>query len=192
LWDKEQDAQRWDVFRYNNLAHSTLTIDGQYQKVDGYAKIDGFTDSPAFLSAFSDLTSVYKGQMNKLSRGVAIVNKSYVVIRDEMETSENSKVLRWNMLTPAQVEINGKGQAVLSQNGQKMMLKVLEPKNVTLKTWTTQSSKEYDAPNPNTLFVGFEMELPQNAKQNITVVLVPESNELPGKKDIKPLNLWKK
>ena len=192
LWGKEQGSQRWDVFRYNNLAHSTLTIDGQYQKVDGYAKIDGFTDSPAFLSAFSDLTSVYKGQINKLSRGVAIVNKSYVVVRDEMETSENSKVLRWNMLTPAQVELNGKGQAVLSQNGQKMVLKVLEPKNVTLKTWTTQSSKEYDAPNPNTLFVGFEMELPQNAKQNITVVLVPESNQIPGKKVIKPLNLWKK
>jgi hypothetical protein len=109
-----------------------------------------------------------------------------------METSENSKVLRWNMLTPAQIEINGKGQAVLSQNGQKMVLKVLEPKNVTLKTWTTQSSKEYDAPNPNTLFVGFEMELPQNAKQNITVVLVPESNQIPGRKDIKPLNLLKK
>jgi hypothetical protein len=192
LWGKEQESQRWDVFRYNNLAHSTLTIDGQYQKVDGYAKIDGFTDSPAFLSAFSDLTSVYKGQINKLSRGVAIVNKSYVVVRDEMETSGNSKVLRWNMLTPAQVEINGKGQALLSQNGQKMVLKVLEPKNVMLKTWTTQSTKDYDAPNPNTLFVGFEMELPQNAKQNITVVLVPESNQIPGKKDIKPLNLWKK
>jgi hypothetical protein len=73
-----------------------------------------------------------------------------------------------------------------------MVLKVLEPKNVTLKTWTTQSSKEYDAPNPNTLFVGFEMELPKNAKQNITVVLFPESNQIPGKKDIKPLNLWKK
>ena len=109
-----------------------------------------------------------------------------------METSENSKVLRWNMLTPAQVEINGKGQAVLSQNGRKMVLKVLEPKNVTLRTWTTLSSKDYDAPNPNTLFVGFEMELSQNAKQNITVVLVPESNQIPGKKDIKPLNLWKK
>jgi hypothetical protein len=36
------------------------------------------------------------------------------------------------------------------------------------------------------------MELSQNAKQNITVVLVPESNQIPGKKDIKPLNLWKK
>lgn len=95
------------------------------------------------------------------------------------------------MLTPAQVELNAKGQAVLSQNGQKLVLKVLEPKNVTLKTWTTQSNKEYDAPNPNTLFVGFEMKLTQNTKQNITVVLVPESNQIPGKNDIKPLNLWK-
>jgi hypothetical protein len=191
LWGKEQGSQRWDVFRYNNLAHSTLAIDGQYQKVDGYAKIDGFTDAPAFLSAQSDLTSVYKGQINKLSRGIAIVDKSYVVIRDEMETTENSKVVRWNMVTPAKVEINDKGQATLTQNGKKLFLKVLEPNNVELKTWTTQSSKDYDAPNPNTLFVGFELALPKNATQNITVVLVPEGNKLPKKNEIKPLKQWK-
>ena len=191
LWGKEQGSQRWDVFRYNNLAHSTLAIDGQYQKVDGYAKIDGFTDAPAFLSAQSDLTSVYKGQINKLSRGIAIVDKSYVVIRDEMETSENSKVVRWNMVTPAKVEINDKGQATLTQNGKKLFLKVLEPNNVELKTWTTQSSKDYDAPNPNTLFVGFELALSKNATQNITVVLVPEGNKLPKKNELMPLKEWK-
>lgn len=191
LWGKEQGSQRWDVFRYNNLAHSTLTIDSQYQKVDGYAKIDAFTDAPAFLSATSDLTAVYKNQINKLVRGVAIVNKSYVVIRDELETSENGKVLRWNMLTPAQVEINDKGQAVLAQNGQKLILKVLEPSNIALKTWTTNSSKSYDAPNPNTTFVGFELALRQNTSQPVTVVLVPESVEIPKKKDITPLKFWK-
>jgi hypothetical protein len=191
LWGKEQGSQRWDVFRYNNLAHSTLTIDGQYQQVDGYAKIDAFTDSPDFLSATSDLTAVYRNQLNKLSRGVAIVNKSYVVIRDELETSENGKVLRWNMLTPAQVELNKKGQALLTQNGKKLILKVLEPGNKVLKTWSTQSTKSYDAPNPNTTFVGFEMALRQNASQPVTVVLVPESVEIPKKKAIKTLKFWK-
>lgn len=75
MWDKEQDAQRRDIFRYNNLANSTLTIDGQYQTVDVYAKIDGFTDSPTFLSAFSDLTSVYKGQSVMSQNGQKMVLK---------------------------------------------------------------------------------------------------------------------
>jgi hypothetical protein len=62
---------------------------------------------------------------------------------------------------------------------------------VELKTWTTQSSKDYDAPNPNTLFVGFELALSKNATQNITVVLVPEGNKLPKKKELMPLKEWK-
>jgi hypothetical protein len=191
LWGKEQESQRWDVFRYNNLAHSTLSFDGQYQKVDGYAKIDGFTDAPAFLSAQSDVSSVYKNQISKFSRGVALVNKAVVVVQDELETADTPRVVRWNMVTPAAVEFRGKGEASLTQNGKTLFLKVLEPNDVELKTWSTQSSKDFDAPNPNTLFVGFELKLPKHSRQNITVALVPEGKPFPKNKEIRPLSQWK-
>ena len=30
LWNMSQNGQRWNVFRYNNLAHNTLTVNGKY------------------------------------------------------------------------------------------------------------------------------------------------------------------
>ena len=37
LWNMTQNSERWDVFRYNNLAHNTLTVNGKYQRVSGKA-----------------------------------------------------------------------------------------------------------------------------------------------------------
>lgn len=39
LWGSGQNSQRWEVFRYNNFVHNTLTVNNQLQRVDGYAPI---------------------------------------------------------------------------------------------------------------------------------------------------------
>jgi len=44
-----------------------------------------------------------------------------------------------------------------------------------MKTWSTEPTTSYDAPNPGKTLVGFEIQLKPNQKQTIQVLLVPGS-----------------
>jgi hypothetical protein len=190
LWGRTQDAQRWEVFRYNNFVHNTLTINGQLQKVEGYAPIIGSSFDPQFMNATTDVTQVYKGAVNKAVRGVGIVDQKYVVVRDEIETLDSITNIRWTLLTSAGVKLIDKKLIELTKGNKKLTIKVLEPHNVYLKTWTTVPPHNYDAPNPGTILTGFEVKLPPKTKTAITVILVPEGSEKPAVEEIKPLRKW--
>jgi hypothetical protein len=56
------------------------------------------------MNAITDLSAVYKGAVKKATRGIAIVNKQYVVNRDEVEATDTVTTIRWTMLTPADVK----------------------------------------------------------------------------------------
>lgn len=191
LWGMAQNSQRWQVYRYNNLAHSTLAFDNEFQRVEGKAAIQQYTTQPKFLSAVSDISAVYKGKASEVKRGVAIIDQKYVAVKDEIAVAENQTTVRWAMLTPAEVSIEANGTATLTQKGKKLQLKVLEPTNVTLKTWSTQGSHDYDAENPGTILVGFEATLPANSKHNLTVLLIPEGAKTGTKQTIPALKDWK-
>ena len=192
LWGKEQDAQRWEVFRYRNEVHNTLTIDGQLQRADGYAGFNAFVNSePAFQRATIDMTDVYKGQLQKSLRGGALIDNAYVLIQDELQAMPNRKAsVRWSMLTRATVRLTGPGTAKLTQDGRTLTLRVAQPARITLKTWPTTPPHDYDAPNPGTTLVGFEVEVPAGEKAALTVMLVPQGAEGNVRANVKPLAEW--
>ncbi|MCU0472833.1 MAG: heparinase II/III family protein [Bacteroidales bacterium] len=174
LWNMAQYSERWDVFRYNNLAHNTLTVNGQYQRVSGKASITGYYDQTDMLTAVTDLSTLYDGQLKKTVRGIAIVDKQYVMVRDEVETLTSETTIRWNMVTSALVTITGNNSAELFKNNKKLILKVVEPGTISLKIWNTVSPNSYDAANPGTTMVGFEVVVPANSTANLTVLLLPD------------------
>ncbi|MEO6916468.1 MAG: heparinase II/III family protein [Chitinophagaceae bacterium] len=182
-----QNAVRWQIFRYNNYVHNTLTINDSLQRVTGYAPIVKFSSDPGFMSGIMDLQTVYKGQLSTAFRGVALVDKSWVVIKDELQ-ADAASTLRWTMLTPADVKITGKNTAELTKNGKRLTLTVTAPAEVTMKIWSTVGGHDYDAPNPGTVRIGFECKLPANKQIPVTVELVPQG----AKARIVPaLSAWK-
>lgn len=191
LWGMAQNSERWQVFRYNNLAHSTLAFDSEFQKVEGYASINHSSKNPNFLSATTDISAVYKGKATSVNRGTAIIDKKYVLVKDEITAAENETTIRWAMLTPSEVKINKDGTAELTQNGKKLQLKVNSPSNVTLKTWSTQGSHDYDAPNTGTTLIGFELKISANSNNSLEVLLIPEENKVTSKTKFLPLKDWK-
>jgi hypothetical protein len=192
LFGRTQNAQRWTVFRLTNLVHNTLTINNQHQKVTGYAPITSFSSNPNFMNAVTDLSEIYKGSIAKANRGIAIVDKSYVVVRDEIQTSDSVATIRWTMLTPATVKITGANSAELTQAGKKLFLKVQTTANIIMKTWSTDPPNSYDAPNPGTALVGFELTLPARYTTAFNVLLIPEKSLDKKTKKIKPLAGWNK
>lgn len=192
LWNMKQNSQRWQVLRYNNFVHNTLTINNELQQVDGAAPIVSHSNSPQFMNAITDLTSLYKNNMAKALRGIALVDKKYVVVCDELETKQNKAKLRWSLLTPANVKITGKNEAELTKNGKRLYLKVMGDVAVTMKTWSTEPNHEYDAKNPGTIVIGFEAEIPANSKSSFTVLLIPERSIDQAGQKIKPILQWPK
>ena len=172
IFGRSQDAERWTIFRLNNYAHSTLTINDELQKVEGYAKIDRYSENDEFMFAVSDISMLYNGQLKKAVRGVAIKDGKYVVVRDEVETPDKPTRVRWNLVTEAEVELGEKG-AILTRDGETLFLKIQGPDNIKMKTWSTAPTNNYDAENPGTIMVGFECKLPANTKETFEVLLVP-------------------
>ncbi len=191
LFGRTQDAERWTVFRLTNLVHNTLAIDSQHQIVTGHAPIVASSNNPNFMHAITDLTEIYKGQIKSSKRGIAVVDKKHVMIRDEIVTLDKETTIRWTMLTPADVKITGDHQAVLTKDGKTLTLNVSPIPNLTMKTWSTNPPNAYDAPNPGTVLTGFEVKVPANTKVALTVTLEPGK---PGKNTLKEaaaLDRWK-
>ncbi|MCW3091037.1 MAG: hypothetical protein JWP81_2106 [Ferruginibacter sp.] len=192
LFGRTQNAQRWTVFRYTNLVHNTLTINNQHQDVTGYAPITSFGNTPSFMNVVTDLSEVYKGAVAKSNRGIAIVDKSYVLVRDEIETNDKETTVRWTMLTPATVKITDANKVELTKDGKTLVLNVDAPGKVTMKTWSTDPPNSYDAPNPGTTLVGFEAIVPANTKTAFNVTLVPGTATGKPVKKAAPLQEWNK
>lgn len=192
LWNMKQNAERWKVFRYNNLAHNTLTVNNEYQKVGGYAPLISHSETPSFMNTIANLSDLYGGNVSKIKRGVAIIEKKYVVVQDEIKTGKDSIVLRWSMVTPASVKIISQNLAELKKDGKTLWLQVEGAKNLKLKTWSTEPTTNFDVPNPNTQIVGYEVKLPANSKQIIKVTLNPQKKFKKKKAKLIKLEDWPK
>lgn len=187
LWNKTQDGQRWEILRYNNRYHNTLTFDDELQLVQESAEITQSTTSPNFMSAVTDLSNIYKNKVKDAKRGVAIMDKNLVVIRDEITNNEVSTRMQWTMVTPADVKILDYNTVELIQNGKKMYMQVVSKNIISLKTWSTDPVNSFDEPNPGTIRVGFEVNLAANEKSDFTVFLSPSKKTM----KVKPLKSWK-
>ncbi len=188
LWNMKQTSQRWQVFRYNNFVHNTLTVNNSLQQVDGAASITRTVNTPDFMGATTDITAVYGDALTRAERGVAIVKKRYVVVQDELEGGAMDATVRWTMLTPATVTLLGDNRAELTKDGKTLLVQA--PPGVTLRTWSTEPPQPYDAPNPGTALVGFEVVVPARQRQTLTVFLIPQRKSPVSRPTVLPLSEW--
>ena len=177
LWSNAQDAQRWDVFRYNNFAHSTLTFNHKKQRVDGAAHITSYSDTIDSMWVASDLTPVYRDQVKSVKRSVSLVDRQYVVIEDSIETGNRFTKLTWTMVTPASAKVISDHVMLLQKEGKKLYLKVEGPEEIKWNISQAQSDYSYDSPNPGISLIGFDTDLKLAAKQQVRVYLLPDEKD---------------
>ncbi|MCF6358281.1 MAG: heparinase II/III family protein [Draconibacterium sp.] len=189
IFGKTQDAERWTIFRMNNFSHNVLIVDDQQQRVDGYAKIDRYSDDENFMFSISDISGIYNGQLKSATRGIALKDLKYTIIRDEIETLGKTTKIRWQIVTNSTVEL-GEKEATLTDNGKVLKLKVQGCDNIKMKTWSTAPPHSYDAANPGTIMVGFECEIPANTKEAFEVIMIPETMGAQGDFLNKTLAEW--
>lgn len=173
LWNQSQEGQRWDVFRLNNMAHNTLTINGKRHLVNSHATFEQTFETNERKGARVDLTDVFAGRIKKTTRTIYLDKGDCLIVEDELTTGEEQAMVTWIMVTPADAKIVGRNQIELNKNGQRMLLTVEALEDVEMKIWSNNPLHDYDEPNPGSIRVGFETQLAANRKSLLKVMLVP-------------------
>ena len=117
--------QRWQYYRLNTRSHNTLTLDGQNQSPKAAARIIKYQSTPARAHVVIDLTEAYAPAASRVLRGLAMLERSRVLLQDEIESAQPVEIV-WAFLTPAKIRIDGQS-AILTQGDQTMTVKLLSP-----------------------------------------------------------------
>lgn len=170
IWKRDQESDRWKVFRYKNSAHNTLTIDGRNQNVDGHAEIKKL-DGQA-MSASIDLTELYKESVQFVSRKFEIKNKEQIQITDSIVNTEDVSTVRWSMVTRATPVISDSRTLLLQQDNEEIELKILSPANTEWKIFMENPQPApYDSPNPNIKIIGMEKTIGAGSSATLSVLI---------------------
>ncbi len=131
LWNKAQESQRWTLLTKANSGHSTLTVNNQRHKVDGFAPVKSFNDGSNNTQpeATFDLSSVFEGLLQKAERTFIKDSPRSLIVRDDLVLNENSKIITWQMMTTADVEITD-GGAILRQDGKELKIENLSQPDI--------------------------------------------------------------
>ena len=123
LWDRCQDCERWTLLTKNNYGHSTLTVNNELHVVDGLATVTKFKEGN-FPEATIDMTPTFKGQLKSAKRRFLKDSPTSLLIEDQIETINTTKMVTWQLMTIAEVELM-KGGAILKQDGKKLKMEIL-------------------------------------------------------------------
>ncbi len=218
LWDRSQDSDRWTIFRYNSLSHSTLVVDGKHQRVGGFAPIiryqamtagkaagkssggdgsggesSGGDRSGGGLTAI-DMTAVYEGQLATARRGVRLMADGRALVQDEVKAlsdREGPTTVRWAIATPGDIETASDGGAVLREAGKMMRMQLLGLDHAPRwRTWSLEPPNEWDEENPGMQLVGFEIALDSDQAATFAVLFTPAGMESKPLPPLVPIENW--
>lgn len=120
-----QDCPRWSLLTKKNQGHSTISVNDARFKVEGYAPVIHFEDDE-MLEASIDLTDLYNGNVNSLKRRIIKESNQSVLIEDEIEINDSTRMVTWGLMTIADIELTKNG-AILRQAGKQLRVSILAP-----------------------------------------------------------------
>ena len=176
LWNMAQQSQRWDVFRYNNRSHNTLTFNDKLQRVNGSAQIIESDSATARRFVKTDLTPVYAGQVDKVERTISLVDNDYLLIEDEITAGKNYTRMRWTLMTRATPKILSDNTVMLEQDGKRCLLKIESETPIVWRFEKTPTVNTFDSPNPDVTMVVFDTDLKRGETQYVRAQWTPMSS----------------
>ena len=123
LWGNCQDCERWTLLTKNNFGHSTITVNNKLFVNNGFAPLTNFK-SGNYPEVNFDLTAVYGENLKSAKRRFLKDSPTSLVIEDNIEVSDKTELITWQLMTTADVEIID-GGAILKQDGKELKLENL-------------------------------------------------------------------
>ena len=128
LWANCQNCERWKLLTKNNYGHSTLTVNEALHVNTGFASLSDFKagDRP---EATFNLKEIFGGKVASASRKFLKENGHSILIEDNIQVSDSTMSITWQLITAADVEITKEG-AILRQDGKELALQNLSHPDV--------------------------------------------------------------
>jgi len=178
IWNREQSSGRWNVYRFGNKSHNTLTIDGQQQIVAGNARLESSIETETQQSVISDLTPVYNGEVSSARRAYTLYNNGTAVVEDLIKSDNKKTSVVWTMVTKATVNKENNSTIKLTQNGKSIRLKVSPViKGARWSFRNATPSTSYENQNKGYTEIHLSLNINRNSSQRIIVQIVPENNQ---------------
>ena len=130
LWGRCQDCERWTLLTKSNFGHSTISINDSLHKTEGLVTLKDFKSGDQPEATF-DMSATLAGQVASASRKFVKDSPTSLVIADDIELSEETKLITWQLITTADVEIVD-GGALLKQDGKELKLENLSHPDLAL------------------------------------------------------------
>ena len=167
--------QRWTYFRLNNHSQNTVTPGDRLQNPKAVAPIVAFGSSPSRAFAVADLTSAYPGEAARMLRGVALIDRTRVLVEDELTQARASVPIRWAMVTQARITLSGDGRtATLAQDGRTLRVEALSPGAARFRVGSTKPPTAEENQNEGTAMLVLDVPgSPAPSDIRIAVLLTP-------------------
>lgn len=130
LWGRCQECDRWKLLNKGNFGHSTISVNNQLHVVDGKATIVDFKTGKK-PEATIDMTPTFEGQLKSVSRKFTKDGSRSLLIEDNIELSEKTELVTWQLMTQADVQIV-KGGAILTKDGKSLKIENLSHPELTV------------------------------------------------------------
>lgn len=130
LWGRCQDCERWTLLTKNNFGHSTISVNDALHNTEGLVTLTDFMEGDQPEATF-DMSATLSGQVARASRRFVKDSPTSILIEDQIESSAETKVITWQLMTTSDVEIV-KGGAVLKQDGKMLKLGNLSHPEVSI------------------------------------------------------------
>ncbi|MEX0685700.1 MAG: DUF4962 domain-containing protein [Balneolales bacterium] len=191
FWDYSEGGVRWTYYRNSSLSHNTLSIDGQLQRAEAKGSINSYGSEPNYAFAVMDLSETYAGQAEKVARGIAMLDRSRVLVQDELTLVNDTSTVRWAMVTEAEVQLDGP-VALLTQDGRTLNAEILSPEGASFELVSTDSGDERQRSNEGTVMLATKVNGDDSRMVRIAVLLTPVGEKWPEKKDpvLRTLDNW--
>ena len=185
--------QRWTYYRLRAEGHNTLVLNpgaGPDQNLPAETKIIRFRSTLTNSFGITDLTPAYQSEAQHVQRGIALINRSQVIIQDEIQADKPAD-LWWFMHTAAEITLHGH-TATLTIGKKKMTARILSPADATFTTMRDEPLPT--SPHPkgqadDSAHEKLAIHLPNTKNLTLTVYLTPGPiNKTPPK--VKPLQDW--
>lgn len=180
--------KRWNYYRLRTESHNLFTFARQNQDPQATAQFTAYHSGEDRSLAIADLSDACAEFADSARRGVAMLDRRCVLVQDELDLSEKAPELEWGFVTEAEAEFDG-NRALLSLDGERLEVRVLEPEDVRWRVLSTTPPKP-QRENPGTWRLTFA--LPEDTAQGwvrIAVAFAPAGTDLSGV-SVTPLDEW--
>ncbi len=167
LWNMDDGSSRWSLPYYNNMHHNTLTINGKYHKVDGFAPVLEVIDTEDRKGAVIDLTAPL-AEVKSAVR-TAFIEGEELVVLDEISTEKGQDAeVQWTIVTLQKPGIVGRRLRLTASNGRAMDLKITVKGCGKPELWCTSDYVVND-----NYACGYRLRLKGGSRAKVTVRFTP-------------------